>query len=83
MKFGTLDVVNPTEIDEKEFISIHRLNTFQPVGIDTVYPFGIPYLKQTWRHAYLDVKYHKVFLTALTTKSVIIYYQASLGNNHY
>ena len=47
MKFGILDVVNPTEIEKKEFIWMHRLNTFQPVGINTEYPFGIPYLGQT------------------------------------
>ena len=44
IKIGILDVVNPTEIDRKEYIWMHRLNTFQPVGINTKYPFEIPYL---------------------------------------
>ena len=38
IKFGILDVVNPTKIDKKEYIWRHRLNTFQPVGrINTEY----------------------------------------------
>ena len=42
MKFGILDVVNPTEVDKKEYIWMHRLNTFQPVGgIDTEYPLEL------------------------------------------
>ena len=46
MKFGILDVVNPNEIDKKEFKWMHRLNTFQPIGINVEYPFGIPFLGQ-------------------------------------
>ena len=46
IKFGILDVVNPTEIDKKEFLWMHKLNTFQPTGINIEYPFGIPYLGQ-------------------------------------
>ena len=45
IKFGILDVVNPTEIEKKEYLWMHRLNTFQPVGINE-YPFGIPFLGQ-------------------------------------
>ena len=46
IKFGILDVVNPTEIEKKEFLWMHKLNTFQPTGINIEYPFGIPYLGQ-------------------------------------
>ena len=41
IKFGILDIVSPTEIEKREFVWMHRLNTFQPVGINTEYPFGI------------------------------------------
>ena len=44
MKFGILEVVNPGVIDTKEYKWMHKLNTFQPVGINVEYPFGIPYL---------------------------------------
>ena len=47
MKFGILEVVNPGVIDTKEFKWMHKLNTFQPVGINVEYPFGIPYLGQS------------------------------------
>ena len=46
MKFGILEVVNPTEIEKKEYIWMHRLNTFQPTGLNIEYPFGIPFLGQ-------------------------------------
>ena len=46
LKFGILDVVSPEIIDVKEFTWMHRLNTFQPVGINIEYPFGIPFLGQ-------------------------------------
>ena len=46
MKFGILEVVNPVDIEAKEYKWMHRLNTFQPVGINVEYPFGIPYLGQ-------------------------------------
>ena len=48
LKFGILGVVSPTEIDVKEYTWMHRLNTFQPVGINIEYPFGIPFLGQNW-----------------------------------
>ncbi len=46
MKFGILDIVNPKDIDKKEYKWMHKLNTFQPMGINTEYPFGIPLLGQ-------------------------------------
>ncbi len=46
VKFGILDVVNPSEIEKKEFKWMHYLNTFQPIGINVEYPFGIPLLGQ-------------------------------------
>ena len=46
VKFGILDVVNPKDIDKKEFKWMHELNTFQPIGINVEYPFGIPFLGQ-------------------------------------
>ena len=49
LKFGILDVVSPAEIDKKEYTWMHRLNSFQPVGINIEYPFGIPLLGQNWR----------------------------------
>ena len=46
IKFGILDVVNPNDIDKKEFKWMHTLNTFQTIGINIEYPFGIPFLGQ-------------------------------------
>ena len=44
IEFGILDVTNPTNIERKEYTWMHKLNTFQPVGINIEYPFGIPFL---------------------------------------
>ena len=41
IKFGILEIVNPTEIDKKEFKWMHNINSFQPHGINVEYPFGI------------------------------------------
>ena len=46
MEFGILDIVNPADIEAKEYKWKHKLNTFHPVGINIEYPFGIPYLGQ-------------------------------------
>ena len=46
VKFGILDVVNPNDIMKKEYKWMHKLNSFQPVGINVEYPFGIPLLGQ-------------------------------------
>ena len=46
IKFGILEIVNPADIEKKEYLWMHRLNTFQPVGINIEYPFGIPFLGQ-------------------------------------
>ena len=46
MKFGILEVVRPSDIDVKEYRWMHKLNSFQPVGINVEYPFGIPFLGQ-------------------------------------
>ena len=46
MKFGILDVVTPKDIAKNEYKLMHKLNTFQPIGINTEYPFGLPYLGQ-------------------------------------
>ena len=43
-KFGILEVVTPTDIDRKEYRWMHKLNTFQPHGLNVEYPFSIPYL---------------------------------------
>ena len=45
-QFAILEVVSPTNIEVKEFKWMHRLNCFQPVGINVEYPFGLPYLEQ-------------------------------------
>ena len=45
-EFGILDVTTPLNIERKEYTWMHRLNTFQPVGINIEYPFGIPLLGQ-------------------------------------
>ena len=44
LSFSILEVVNPSDIEVKEYKWMHRLNTFQPVGINIEYPFGLPYL---------------------------------------
>ena len=46
LKFSILDVVNPSSINVKEFKWIDKLNSFQPIGINVEYPFGLPYLVQ-------------------------------------
>ena len=46
IKFGILDVTSPAIIEKKEYSWMHKLNTFQPVGINIEYPFGIPFLGQ-------------------------------------
>ena len=46
VKFGLLEAVNPVDIEVKEYKWMHKLNTFQPVGINVEYPFGIPFLGQ-------------------------------------
>ena len=45
LKFALLEVVNPTSISVKEFKWMHKLNCFQPIGINVEYPFGLPYLE--------------------------------------
>ncbi len=44
VKFGILEVVTPNDIEKKEYKWMHKLNTFQPHGINVEYPFGIPYI---------------------------------------
>ena len=34
IKFGILEIVSPADIEKKEFLWMHRLNTFQPIGIN-------------------------------------------------
>ena len=46
VRFGLLEAVNPVDIEVKEYKWMHKLNTFQPVGINVEYPFGIPFLGQ-------------------------------------
>ena len=46
IKFGILEVVNPGDIDVKEYKWMHNLNSFQPVGINIEYPFGLSLLGQ-------------------------------------
>ena len=46
MKFGILEVVNPNDIAKKEYKWMHKLNYFQPAGINVEYPFGLPLLGQ-------------------------------------
>jgi len=46
LKFAILEVVNPSNINVKEFKWMHQLNSFQPIGINVEYPFGLPYLGQ-------------------------------------
>ena len=46
IKFGILDVTSPAIIEKKEYSWMHKLNTFQPVGINIEYPFGLPFLGQ-------------------------------------
>ena len=44
IKFAILEVVNPSNIEVKEYNWMHQLNTFQPVGINTQYPFDLSYI---------------------------------------
>ena len=46
VQFGILDVVTPSDIMKKEFRWMHKVNSFQPIGINVEYPFGIPLLGQ-------------------------------------
>ena len=46
ISFGILEVVNPVDIEQKEFQWMHKLNTFYPLGLNVEYPFGIPHLGQ-------------------------------------
>ena len=46
IEFGILDVTSPATIEKKEYAWMHKLNSFQPVGINIEYPFGIPLLGQ-------------------------------------
>ncbi len=45
-KFSILEVVSPTNINVKEYKWMHNLNSFQPIGLNVEYPFGLPYLGQ-------------------------------------
>ena len=45
LKFAILEVVNPSDIEVKELKWMHQLNTFQPIGINIEYPFGLPFLE--------------------------------------
>ena len=38
--------VNPSNMEVKEYKWMHRLNCFQPVGINAEYPFGLSYIEQ-------------------------------------
>ena len=44
ISFGLLEIVNPADIDRKEYKWMHRLNTFTPHGINVEYPFGINFI---------------------------------------
>ena len=46
LEFGILDITTPLSIERKEYSWMHKINTFQPVGINIEYPFGIPLLGQ-------------------------------------
>ena len=46
MSFGIWEVVNPMDIEQKEFRWMHKLNSFYPAGINVEYPFGISHLGQ-------------------------------------
>ena len=75
MKFGILDVVNPKDIMKKEFKWMHKLNTFQPIGINTEYPFGIPYINIDARAiAHAEYKALKNRITSLIYSSKKEYY---------
>ena len=46
IKFEIMEVVNRVDIDVKDCKWMHNLNSFQPVGINIEYPFGLPLLGQ-------------------------------------
>ena len=58
IRFGILDVVSPQDIIKKEYTWMHRLNTFQPEGMNIEYPFGIPQSRTKLRFSsfHYDVK---------------------------
>ena len=41
IRFAILEVVSPSKLEVKEYMWMHRLKTFQPNGLNTIYPFGI------------------------------------------
>ena len=41
IRFAILEVVSPSKLEVKEYMWVHRLKTFQPNGLNTIYPFGI------------------------------------------
>ena len=43
--FHVLDHVSPSQLDKKEHLWIHKLNTLYPYGINRSSPFGLPVLK--------------------------------------
>ena len=45
-RFAILEVTSPSNLSVKEYMWMHRLNTFQPNGINVDNPFGLPYLGQ-------------------------------------
>lgn len=43
--FHVLDHVSPSQLDKKEHLWMHKLNTLYPYGINRSSPFGLPVLK--------------------------------------
>tara|TARA_Y100000296_G_scaffold73256_1_gene90544 strand:+ start:423 stop:719 length:297 start_codon:yes stop_codon:yes gene_type:complete len=42
IQFSILEVVSPSKLEIQEYKWIHRLRTFHPQGINTIFPFSIP-----------------------------------------
>ena len=62
LKFAILEVVSPSNIEVKEFKWMHRLNCFQPKGINVEYPFGLPYNEGTYVFIDFLIKFIKLFI---------------------
>ena len=63
-------MVTPTDIEKKQYVLMHELNTFQPVGLNIEYPFSIPFLGQSWD----DNIMHDVIINIVSLSKINVEY---------